>query len=62
MGNKEKALTVRVAALAIEDGQFTFQIFTVCGEPQTFQIGTERYMTPTDAAQAGYEATALMRS
>jgi hypothetical protein len=51
----------RVAVLATEDGQFIFEIFTVCSEPQTYQIGTERYTTPADAAQAGYEAIASMR-
>jgi hypothetical protein len=51
----------RVAVLATEDGRFAFQIFTACGEPQTFHIGTESYVTPADAAQAGHEAIASMR-
>jgi hypothetical protein len=52
----------RVAVLATDDGQFAFQIFTVSGEPQTLQTDSSRYMTPADAAQAGYEAIASMRN
>jgi hypothetical protein len=42
----------------LRPGKFTFQIFSVCGEPQTLQTDSRRYMTPADAAQAGYEAIA----
>jgi hypothetical protein len=49
----------RVAVLATEDGRFSFQIFT---EPQTLQIDSQRYMTPADAAKAGYEAIVSMRN
>jgi hypothetical protein len=28
----------------------------VSSEPKTLEIGAERYMTPADAARAGYEA------
>ena len=52
----------QVAVLATEDGRFTFQIFTVCGEPQTLQTDSQRYMTPADAAEAGREAIVLMRN
>jgi predicted ATPase len=48
----------RVAVAATSDGKYTFQIFSVCGEPQTLQTDSRRYMTPADAAQAGYEAIA----
>jgi hypothetical protein len=48
----------RVAELATKDGRFAFQIFAVCGEPRTL---LSRYMTPTDSAQADYEAIASMR-
>jgi len=51
----------RVAVLATDDGQFGFQIFTVCGEPKTLLTDSARYMTPADAAQAGYDVIALMR-
>jgi hypothetical protein len=46
----------RVAVVATSDGKFTFQIFAVSSEPKTLEIGAERYMTPADAARAGYEA------
>jgi hypothetical protein len=46
----------RVAVLATKDGGFTFQIFTVCSEPQTLLNNSPRYVTPADAAQAGYQA------
>ncbi len=48
----------RVAVRATEDGQFTFQIFTVSSEPRTFQADSPHYATPADAAQAGYDAIA----
>jgi hypothetical protein len=51
----------RVAVRATDNGYFAFQIFTVCGEPKTLLTNSPRYMTPADAAQAGYDAIALMR-
>jgi hypothetical protein len=48
--------------LATKDGRFTFQIFTVCGEPQTLQTDSQHYMTPGDAAEAGYKAIVSMRN
>jgi hypothetical protein len=51
----------RVAVLATHDGRFTFQIFTVCGEPKTLLTDSPHYTAPADAAQAGYEAIASMR-
>jgi hypothetical protein len=52
----------RVAVLATKDGRFTFQIFTMCGEPQTIQTDSQHYMTPADAAEAGYAAIVSMRN
>jgi hypothetical protein len=52
----------RVAVLATKDGRFTFQIFTVCGEPQTLQTDGQPNMTTADAAEAGYEAIVSMRN
>ncbi len=52
----------QVAVIATEDGEFSFQIFTVCGEPETLHTDSQRYMTPTDAAQAGHEAIVSMRN
>jgi hypothetical protein len=52
----------QVAVVATEDGLFTFQVFTVCGEPRTLQSDSQRYMTPADAARAGHEAIVSMRN
>jgi hypothetical protein len=52
----------RVAVLAAGDGMFAFQIFTVCSEPKTLLTDSPRYMTPADAARAGYEAMVSMRN
>jgi hypothetical protein len=52
----------QVAVIATEDGEFTFQIFTVCGEPQTLQTDSQHYMTPADAARAGHEAIVSMQN
>jgi hypothetical protein len=65
-GVTEKPLSVRdlkfqVAVRASADGRFTFQIFTLSGEPRTFHAGSQTYATPADAAQAGYEAIAAKR-
>ena len=51
----------RVAVRATEDGRFAFEIFAVGGEPRTLLSDSPRYMTPADAAQAGYEALASMQ-
>jgi hypothetical protein len=51
----------RVAVRATEDGLYAFQIFRVGGEPRTLLNDSPRYMTPADAAQAGYEALASMQ-
>jgi hypothetical protein len=65
-GVTEKPLSVRdlrfqVAVRASADGRFTFQIFTLSGEPRTFHAGSQTYATPADAVQAGYEAIAAKR-
>jgi hypothetical protein len=51
----------QVAVRACGDGKFTFQIFTLSGEPRTYYAGTQSYETPTEAAQAGYKALAAGR-
>jgi hypothetical protein len=51
-------LRFQVAVRATGDGRFTFQIFTLSGEPRTFHAGSQTYATPADAAQAGREAIA----
>jgi hypothetical protein len=53
--------TCGVAVVATPDGKFTFQIFAVSSEPKTLEIGSERYMTPADAAQAGHATIATKR-
>jgi predicted ATPase len=50
----------RVAVVATDDGRFTYQVFLVCGEPRTLLTDSARYLTPADAAQAGYEAVTSM--
>jgi hypothetical protein len=62
-GLRRKPVSVRdlrfqVAVRASGDGRFTFQIFTLSGEPRTFHAGSQTYATPADAAQAGREAIA----
>jgi predicted ATPase len=49
-----------VAVVATDDGRFAYQVFLVCGEPRTVLTDDARYLTPDDAAQAGYEAVASM--
>jgi hypothetical protein len=51
-----------VAIVATNDGRFVYQVFTVCGEPRTLLTDSKRYPTPADAARAGHEAIASMRS
>ena len=50
----------RVAVVATDDGQFAYQVFLVCGEPRTLLTDSACYLTPDDAAQAGYAAVASM--
>jgi hypothetical protein len=49
-----------VAVVATDDGRFAYQIFLVCGEPRTLLTDSACYLTPDDAAQAGYETVASM--
>jgi hypothetical protein len=48
----------QVAVRASADGRFTFEIFSVSGEPRTLQVGSQYYATPDDAERAGYAAIA----
>jgi predicted ATPase len=56
----ESLQNFRVAVVAMDDGRFAYQVFLVCGEPRTLLTDSARYLTPEDAAQAGYEAVASM--
>ena len=56
----ESLETFSVAVVATDDGRFAYQVFLVCGEPRTLLADSARYLTPDDAAQAGYEAVASM--
>jgi hypothetical protein len=47
-----------VAVRASADGRFTFEIFTVSGEPRTLHLESPHYSSPGDAERAGYEAIA----
>jgi hypothetical protein len=48
----------QVAVRASADGRFTFEIFSVSGEPRTLQVDRQYYATPDDAERAGYAAIA----
>ena len=47
-----------VAVRASADGRFTFEIFTVSGEPRTIRFEGQYYSSPSDAERAGYEVIA----
>ena len=49
-----------VAVIATDDGRFSYQVFLVCAEPRTLLTDSARYLTPDDAAQAGYDAVTSM--
>jgi predicted ATPase len=49
-----------VAVVATDDGRFAYQVFLVRGEPRTLLTDSPRYLTPADAAQAGYQAVVSM--
>jgi hypothetical protein len=49
---------LRVAVIATSDGRFTFQIFLVSSVPKTLKTSGQYYLTPADAAQAGYDMIA----
>jgi len=59
-GTNERYRKFRVAVRACENGQYTYQLFTLAGEPRTFQSDDRSYDTPEDAVQAGYEALAVL--
>jgi hypothetical protein len=50
----------RVAVRACDNGQYMYHIFTLAGEPRTFQSDSGKYATPREAEQAGYEAVAVL--
>jgi len=54
----ERGPKFSVAVRASADGRFTFEIFTVSGEPRTLQFESRHYSSPGDAQRAGYEAIA----
>ena len=54
----ERGPKFSVAVRASADGRFTFEIFTVSGEPWTLEFESPHYSSPGDAEQAGYEAIA----
>jgi hypothetical protein len=47
-----------VAVRASADGRFTFEIFTVSGEPRTIRFEGQHYSSPADAERADYEVIA----
>jgi predicted ATPase len=55
----EAGLKFKVAVRA-QRGRYAFQIFTVAGEPRTFQSNDRTYASPQEAEQAGYEAVAVL--
>jgi hypothetical protein len=57
-GLSERGPKFQVAVRASADGRFTFEIFSVSGEPRTLQVGSQYYATPDDAERAGYAAIA----
>jgi hypothetical protein len=59
-GTNERHLKFRVAVQACENGQYSYQLFTLAGEPRTFQRDDKSYDTPQEAVQAGYEALAAL--
>jgi hypothetical protein len=46
----------RVAIRASASGRYTFQLFTLAGEPQTFLTDDTGFDSPQDAERPGYEA------
>lgn len=48
----------RVAVRAAAGGGYTYEIFTVSGEPGTLRSGPQSYTTLESAVQAGFAAVA----
>jgi hypothetical protein len=46
----------RVAIRASQSGRYTYQLFTLGGEPQTFLTDDTGFDSPQEAERAGYEA------
>jgi hypothetical protein len=57
----ERYLKFRVAVRARDNGQYMYQIFTLAGEPRTFQSDNRGYATPEEAERAGYDAIAVLK-
>ena len=56
----ESDLKFGVAVRARDGGRYFYQIFTVAGEPRTFQCDNKTYASPQEAEQAGYAAVAIL--
>ena len=56
----ERDQRFRVAVRAQDGGSYSYQIFTMAGEPRTLQTDDQSYATPEDAERAGYEAVAVL--
>ena len=56
----ERDQRFRVAVRAQDGGSYSYQIFTMAGEPRTLQSNDQSYPTPEDAERAGYEAVAVL--
>ncbi len=53
---------LRIAVRARKNGRYSYQIFTVAGEPKT-PLSSRRirsYASPAEAAKAGLEAAAVL--
>jgi hypothetical protein len=46
----------RVAIRASAGGRYTYQLFTLAGEPRTFLADDTSFSSPQEAERAGYEA------
>jgi hypothetical protein len=53
---------LRIAVRARKNGRYSYQIFTVAGEPKTLLSSRHlrSYASPADAAKAGLEAAAVL--
>ena len=53
---------LRVAVRARKNGGYTYQIFTMAGEPKTLLSAknNDTYVSPAEAVQAGFQAVAVL--
>jgi hypothetical protein len=53
---------LRIAVRARKHGRYSYQIFTVAGEPKTLSSSrrVRSYASPAEAAKAGLEAAAVL--